>query len=574
MITETHLENMFTETHLENMSPPGDRLRVGLLLNRTHLPGPASQLLERMRDCGFIDVVAVVRSKPAVAPATANTPFLYDIFRMLDAFVHPEPARALAPHDCTASLASCEMLDVDYDPSGARLRPSDSQRASILAQRLDLILVLDPALNPLDLIGATKHGIWRCWLGEPAEGGLGMCRNWRLINRNGSFSTKLDALTATDSAPLTLAVGTMSLASEVSVLRNLAVAAAMGLDLIMSALQRLQSKGWDYLLAQSSHSSQPETDAADTSAVSPTNCEMLGSFSRQFVRFARRKLRERRTREHWRVGIRFEGALRGLAAACSPQSYGWIDAPPGHYYADPFLITQAGRQHLFVEGYDVAVAKGYIAHLPIDSRGRVGAATTVLDLPYHLSYPCVFAHAENVYMVPDSGFNNKVEIYRANDFPLRWERIKVLFHGPAADTTVFFHDGLFWFFVTLFDVHSPSATRLMLFYSPTLLGDLIMHPASPISTDIHVARSAGAIFADQGTWIRPAQNGSETYGGGIRYQRIIRLDTLHYAEEFAGELTWDKFPGADGTHTYNRSGSVEVIDVKLRISTDRDPGAK
>jgi hypothetical protein len=555
---------MMAEMLLENMSHSGERLRIGLLVGDRKLSGPAAQLISQLQRCRFVDVVAAIVVEPCVQARSVAPPFVYNCYYGVDALIHRKLARALAPRDCAALMTPIETFAADRDPLGAT-RLSDDQITILTARRLHVIISLDLGPEPKELIAAAKFGIWRCWLGRPAVGGVGICQCWRLFNRNGPFSTRLEALSANQPAPLSLAVGTMSLVSDVSVIRNMTVAAQMGLDLIFSSLSKLQAKGWDYLIDQRSTLGQADADSADINGRTPSNLQMMKVLGNQVARYARRKLNERNTREHWKVGIRSGCQLQGLEAACAPQGYSWIEAPADHYYADPFLITRREQSHLFVEAYDCAIRKGYIAHMPIDRNGRVGPAQTVLNLPYHLSYPFVFAHDDEVFMIPESGYNNTVELYRAERFPDRWERVKVLFNGPAADTTVLFHGGLVWFFVTLFDVHAPLATTLLLFYSPTLLGDWTLHPASPISTDIRVARGAGALFMHHGSWFRPAQNGGDTYGGGIRYQRITQIDTDYYAEEHVGDLTRDRFPGAEGTHTYNRDGLIETIDVKVRI---------
>ena len=91
----------------------------------------------------------------------------------------------------------------------------------------------------------------------------------------------------------------------------------------------------------------------------------------------------------------------------------------------------------------------------------------------------------------------------------------------------------------------------------------------PLTHDIRISRCAGAPFRDGNSWIRPAQDGSEIYGSGIRYQRIVTLDPDNYAEVPAGRLSREPFPGFTGVHTYNRAGAIEVIDGRRRIFRTR-----
>jgi hypothetical protein len=283
------------------------------------------------------------------------------------------------------------------------------------------------------------------------------------------------------------------------------------------------------------------------------------------VRQARHRIRLRHTAESWCVGLRRASEPAGLQAALCTDGIKWLDIPPRHYHADPFLMAHRGRDYLFVEDFDVSAGLGAIACFPLDGDVVSGPPQIVLERPYHLSYPQVFECDGEIFMIPESGYNNTVELYRAESFPDNWRLERVLFRGPAYDVTLLRHADRFWFFATMIDAAHPQRIELLLFHSDSLDGDWTLHPMSPISRDIRTARCAGSPFLDQGSWIRPAQDGSTGYGGALRYQRIVRLDRRHYAEEFAGCVTTAMLPGMTGVHTYNRAGNLETFDAKRRL---------
>jgi hypothetical protein len=163
-------------------------------------------------------------------------------------------------------------------------------------------------------------------------------------------------------------------------------------------------------------------------------------------------------------------------------------------------------------------------------------------------------------MIPETGQNQTVELYRAAPFPQVWRREKLLLQGVrAVDTTLWRQDGLYWFFVTMLTEHE-SSYQLLLFYSDSLTGEWKHHPANPLSLDVREARSAGAVFQHGGKLIRPAQDCSITYGRAIRFFEICKLNPEEYVERPLGgvEPTWA--PGLVGTHTYNRIEGFEVVD--------------
>ena len=105
---------------------------------------------------------------------------------------------------------------------------------------------------------------------------------------------------------------------------------------------------------------------------------------------------------------------------------------PGSYFADPFVFARDGRHYLFVEEYLYASNKGVISLITIGDDGKLSPSRMVLERPYHLSYPFVFEHDGEIYMIPETGDARRVELYRADRFPDRWSLHSVLIDNIAA----------------------------------------------------------------------------------------------------------------------------------------------
>jgi len=199
----------------------------------------------------------------------------------------------------------------------------------------------------------------------------------------------------------------------------------------------------------------------------------------------------------------------------------------------------------------------------------------VLDLPYHLSYPFLFEDQGEVFMIPETAQDHTVRLFRALDFPGSWKPEKVLFQGHAADTTLWRQDGFYWFFTSVAD-RPEAGQSLLLFSAKSLTGEWTYHPANPISLDVRNARSAGALFTAGGRLIRPCQDGSAGYGCAINFQEILKLDPSDYLEQPLGTARSSWARGLVGTHTYNRTDTVEVLDgcilvPRARVAERRDP---
>src|SRR5690606_10939794 len=105
-------------------------------------------------------------------------------------------------------------------------------------------------------------------------------------------------------------------------------------------------------------------------------------------------------------------------------------ADPGdHYYADPFPFRHAGRDYLFFEDLDHKTNKGIISVVEFGEDGLPGPAVPVIEEPWHLSYPFLIEAGGEIWMIPEASLSGEVSIYRAVEFPHRWERHGALLSG-------------------------------------------------------------------------------------------------------------------------------------------------
>jgi hypothetical protein len=234
-------------------------------------------------------------------------------------------------------------------------------------------------------------------------------------------------------------------------------------------------------------------------------------------------------------------------------------------YADPFLFEHEGRHHLFCEdvGGD---GRGVICHSELRADGaRAERPECVLARPYHLSYPFVFAHDGEMFMIPETSAVKRVELYRATDFPRTWEREAILLDGiDAADATLMVHDGRLWLFAAVAADGASSLDELHLFSAGELRGPWQAHPRNPIVSDVRRARPAGAIQRWDTRLVRPGQDGSRRYGGAVAFCEIDVINESEYAEHEIARLEPADIGGARATHTYNSDRAYEAIDLRRR----------
>ncbi len=226
----------------------------------------------------------------------------------------------------------------------------------------------------------------------------------------------------------------------------------------------------------------------------------------------------------------------------------WLP-PDGSGWADPFIFVTGEGTFLFIEEIPPS-GRGVISVLKRRQDGTWSAPRRVLEEPFHLSYPQVFAHDGEIYMVPESAQAGRVGLYRAKEFPGGWElECELLSNVPAVDATLFERDGRWWMFVNLRAPGGSSWDELHLYSAPDLRGPYTPHPLNPVVSDVRRARPAGRIFERGGKLYRPGQDCSGWYGKALSLMEIKQLDEKGYAEELAAHLGPELIPGSFCLHT-------------------------
>jgi hypothetical protein len=268
------------------------------------------------------------------------------------------------------------------------------------------------------------------------------------------------------------------------------------------------------------------------------------------------------TRVDWRVA--YGAAVPGEPFAV-PRELTSVSAPPGRFYADPFLAEQDGATFLFVEDFDLALGRAAISVIQLST----GETRRALTANHHLSYPHVFEQEGTWFMLPEQAETRQVVLLRCLSFPDRWVDDTVLVDGVRAyDPTLLHHDGLWWLFFAAGTDSSPD-DELHVWFSSALRGPYAPHPANPVASNAVGSRPAGRIVHVDGRILRPAQDGSGEYGRAVVVQEIVELTPTEYEERPIATLSAEEL-GAEGIHTINTGGGVVVIDTKHRVL--RRPG--
>jgi hypothetical protein len=247
-----------------------------------------------------------------------------------------------------------------------------------------------------------------------------------------------------------------------------------------------------------------------------------------------------------------------------------IQNPPNHFLADPFVISQEGRDFCFAEDYDFETRRGFIAAYELKDKTAERLGEAIVE-PFHLSFPYLFRFEGKLYMCPESSENGDIRLYECINFPLQWKLIKILMTNlDAVDTMIFEHDGLWWLLTNIDPLKlGDYSAELSCFYaSSPLSSEWTPHKRNPILIDSSKGRNGGLLL-HQGSIHRVAQNqGFGRYGRSISINKIETLTKEDYSELKLYSVEPNFFPNIEGIHHMHSNNHVSVFDC-LEIATPK-----
>ena len=261
--------------------------------------------------------------------------------------------------------------------------------------------------------------------------------------------------------------------------------------------------------------------------------------------------------KNWSIGI-LEGSspLDLETAGMIAPRLTWRDIPgiSARFVADPFLVRRGAKWLLFFELFNEGSQRGEIALAESDDLVSWSFRDVVLAEPFHLSYPFVFEHHGQHYMIPESRAKHEVRLYRAHNFPFDWRLEKVLIQGNYADSSIVQFGDTWWLFTSL-----PPYTAA-LFHAPSPLGPWTQHPSSPMyADDSSRARPGGAPLVLDGKLVRFVQDNRQGYGKKVRAMEVTALSATSFFEH---PLEPDPLLGPGGEH-WRWNGMHHISAVKL-----------
>lgn len=512
----------------------GNKLSVGILTNTKTMPAWAFYIIQQIQTSDYAKVSLVIEEEPPGGQSLSR--------KIVQTYLQIERRSSRMP-----TWNEIKSL-LDGIPIASPADPN------LPVYNLDLILHLGarPALS--HLAGATRFGIWEISDGEQVIHTDDVPGFFEVLHRKPI--TDCAVLSANGEKSHLLIQGPIA-TDPISVSRNRENFFWKASFLLLKAIRKLSYEG------ELTPETKFELRARQLNGSRPNVLDLMRLAVSQVSRFAIKKVRKRFYRDQWILMLaKNTGEIVPAWDAFKP-----IFPPMNRFWADPFILERENRFYVFFEELLYETNLGRLACAILDSDGNILENQTILEKPYHLSYPFIFEYDETLYMIPETGANKTIDLYRCISFPFEWEYQKTLFEGvEAKDATLLEHNGKWWLFATVRDnQHGSTWDQLSLFWADNPLSDKwTPHPLNPVVVDVRTARPAGHIFSYNGVLIRPSQDCSTRYGYALNFNRITKLSDKDYEEQ--SETRFEPPGGSKilATHTFNKSGQITVIDAVLR----------
>jgi hypothetical protein len=428
----------------------------------------------------------------------------------------------------------------------------------IKRKEIDLFIRFGFGIIKGPLLEMSKYGVWSLHHGDNSVNRGGPPGFWEIVNGEHYTGVTLQLLNKELDGGRVLGKAFIK-TDPTSFYRNQNAVFQAGVNLFIDNLKRL---------AQNDSFFYESADSAKVNFYSyplykdPNNREALLIFSLFWLRRIKDFFLQKITPEQWRLYYRYKKHERETVLFRFKE----LRPPKGTDWADPFIVFENSTYFVFIEEKHHSSKAGVISVLRFNEKGVLQdqIPKPVLKESFHLSYPFVFKNEGTHFMLPEMAQAGKVVLYKAVDFPYKWEPISILLDECSLyDPTLHFHQDKWYLFGTQRLKQGNSADMyLHIYYSDALNGTWQAHNENPIKQTVNGARPAGRLFYENGKLIRPAQIGAPKYGYGICFHEVEELTPTAFREKPISTIVpkWKKHLKA--THTINFEGDMTVIDAQ------------
>ena len=268
----------------------------------------------------------------------------------------------------------------------------------------------------------------------------------------------------------------------------------------------------------------------------------------------------------WNIAVR--QGYPGMILEDQSQPFVLIPNSWRSWEADPFPIEYHGTVYIFAEVFDYLKRRGRIGYTKLVN-GKWQPWKIVIDEPFHMSYPNVFEYNGEIYMIPETSADRTLRLYKAANFPDRWELAKIIDPNIAlVDTTLTFGDsGICAITTEISNYPVQEDLILTLDADWNILSKTVVREAHP-----EFSRCAGNVISQANRRVRVSQNCEGHYGKGLIFSELDERNLSDGLGNVVLQLTpkdvaVNKEKNWTGIHTYNHTQHYEVVDFERNHCT-------
>lgn len=243
------------------------------------------------------------------------------------------------------------------------------------------------------------------------------------------------------------------------------------------------------------------------------------------------------------------------------------------WYADPILVSYGGKEYLFMESFDMRTQLGSIACAAFDEDGKLSEPRVILQEPYHMSFPMVFAWKDALYMIPETSENGSLNLYRCEGDIYQWT-LAASFptKDPLVDTVVTAcHDDRVELLSSAISDDRWFQYRWQKFALVPEEDGFRLEEDGQFNAGAeyrYADRMAGTVVRQKDRVILPTQESTEIeYGINLLLKDFTEKDIAHMP--VLKKVTVDQILLPDvaqkdqiGVHSYALSDKLEVVDIR------------
>ncbi len=533
-----------------------NRLKIAILVDKNSVKTFEYEIIETILSSQLYEVVLITN---LTDPAEVKRSFLYKLYTKADNLVYSRAKNYIKP--VTLERLNLKTVAIRTKRENGYDYLTDEDIGKIKEFDPDLMIKFSKTVLKGEILSVAKYGIWEYSYGSKGVGS-DLAGFYETLNGELTMKAKLQKLPDLNNDGYTIDTF-VAVVDELSAFNNQNLLCWKTHMMIPVNLQRLAKNPEAFI----SRKSQNLYFFKDKKEIYPTNLEMIKPICRLLYKNISSRIDRLFYKVQWSIFFAENEPNNPFQRDMS--RFKKIKTPNAFFWADPFVIDKDNKSYIFFEDYVYKTGKGHISVIEYDhGSGKLSEPTVVIDTDYHQSYPFIFEHEDEIYMIPEGSKDKDVKLYRAVEFPYKWEVQRVLMKDvEAVDVTLFFHNDKWWMFTNMIEKSGQSLNEeLYIFYCDDFLKDEWKpHAKNPIISDIRSSRPAGKIISYKNDFYRPSQNSAGGYGYSTNFNKIIKLNTKEYKEEFISEITPDFIEGIKAVHTYNSSEKLTVIDAVCKI---------